>query len=214
MLARKFVSYLGYTLMTVLVLQQFGVKLGAMLGAAGIGGVAIGFASRTSLSNIISGIFLIGEKPFEIDDFIEVDGISGKIDTIGLLSLTLRTHDNRAVRIPNETLVKTKVINFSRYPIRRYNMNIGVSYDHDIKKILTILQEIAAKNVYCLDEPAPLVTFDNFGESSQNFILGAWAISSEIGKVKNSLAIELKQRFDKEGIEIPYPHLTIVKPMD
>jgi len=211
MVARKIVSYLGYILLIILVLQQFGVDLGTLLGAAGIGAVAIGFAAQTSLSNIISGIFLIGEKPFEIGDFIEADGIAGTVDTIGLLSLTLRTTDNRSVRIPNETLVKTKVTNISRHPIRRYNLHIGVAYHEDIDHVLTVLREVAEENVLCLDEPAPLLSFDGFGDSSLNFMLGAWGLSSEYLALKNSLGIELKRRFEKEGIEIPFPHLTIAQ---
>ncbi len=211
MVARKIVSYLGYIFVVILVLQQFGVDLGTLLGAAGIGAVAIGFAAQTSLSNIISGIFLIGEKPFTIGDFIEVDQISGTVDTIGLLSLTLRTTDNRSVRIPNETLVKTKVTNISRHPIRRYNLTIGVSYHEDIDHILRVLREVAEENVLCLDEPAPFISFDGFGDSSMNFTLGVWGLSQEYLSLKNLIGIELKRRFDEEGIEIPFPHMTIAK---
>jgi len=211
MVARKIVAYLGYILIVILILQQFGVDLGTLLGAAGIGAVAIGFAAQTSLSNIISGIFLIGEKPFGIGDFIEVDGISGTVDTIGLLSLTLRTTDNRSVRIPNETLVKTKVTNISRHPIRRYNLVVGVSYHEDIDHILGVLRSVAEENVLCLDEPAPFISFDGFGDSSMNFTLGVWGLSAEYLSLKNSIGIELKRRFDAEDIEIPYPHMTIAK---
>ncbi len=209
MVLKKLIRYLGFAFVCILALNQIGLNLGAILGAAGVAGIAIGFAAQTSLSNIISGFFLIGERPFELGDIIEVDGTSGTVDTIGLLSLTLRTFDNRSVRIPNETLVKTKVVNVTRHPIRRYNLDIGVAYDENIGHVLGVLRDIAEKNVQCLDEPEPLIIFTGFGDSSLNFMLGAWCLQEDYGTLRNSLPRELKERFDLEEIEIPFPHMTL-----
>jgi small-conductance mechanosensitive channel len=103
MVLRKLIRYLGVAFVIVVALN-----LGAILGAAGVAGIAIGFAAQTSLSNIISGFFLIGERPFELGDVIEIDGISGTVDTIDLLSLTLRTFDNRSVRIPTKPSLRPR----------------------------------------------------------------------------------------------------------
>lgn len=209
MVLKKLIRYLGFAFVCILALNQVGLNLGAILGAAGVAGIAIGFAAQTSLSNIISGFFLIGERPFELGDIIEVDGISGTVDSIGLLSLTLRTFDNRSVRIPNETLVKTKVINVTRHPIRRFNLDIGVAYDENIGHVLNVLRDVAEGNIQCLDEPEPLIVFTGFGDSSLNFLLGAWCLQEDYGTLRNSLPRELKERFDAEDIEIPFPHLTL-----
>jgi small-conductance mechanosensitive channel len=209
MVLRKLIRYLGFAFVIILALNQLGLKLGAILGAAGVAGIAIGFAAQTSLSNIISGLFLIGERPFEIGDVIEADGVMGTVDTIGLLSLTLRTFDNRSVRIPNEALVKNKVTNITRHPIRRFNLEVGVAYDEDIAKVLEVLREVAAANTLCLDEPDPLVIFKGFGDSSLNFLLGAWCVREDYLSLSNSLPMQLKERFDKEGIEIPFPHMVL-----
>lgn len=209
MVLRKLVRYIGVAFVIIIALNQIGLNLAAILGAAGVMGIAIGFAAQTSLSNIISGFFLIGERPFELGDIIEVDGISGTVDTIGLLSLTLRTFDNRSVRIPNETLVKTNVTNVTRHPIRRFNLDVGVAYGENIGHVLTILKEIAEKNVQCLDEPEPLIVFSGFGDSSLNFLLGAWCLQGDYGTLRNTLPREMKERFDREDIEIPFPHMTI-----
>ncbi|MFP6877849.1 MAG: mechanosensitive ion channel family protein [Roseibacillus sp.] len=209
MVLRKLIRYLGVAFVCIIALNQVGLNLGAILGAAGVMGIAIGFAAQTSLSNIISGFFLIGERPFELGDVIEVEGISGTVDTIGLLSLTLRTFDNRSVRIPNETLVKTKVINVTRHPIRRFSLEIGVAYDENIGHVLGVLKDISEKNVQCLDEPSPLIVFTGFGDSSLNFVLGAWCLQEDYGTLRNSLPRELKERFDREQIEIPFPHMTL-----
>ena len=165
MVVKKLIRYIGYAFAFILALNHMGLNLGAVLGAAGVAGIAVGFAAQTSLSNIISGFFMIGERPFELGDIIEVDGIAGKVDTIGLLALTLRTFDNRSVRIPNETLVKTKLINVTRHPIRRFNLDIGVAYDENIGHVLKVMHEVAETNLQCLNEPDPLIIFTGFGDS-------------------------------------------------
>ena len=175
----------------------------------GVAGIAIGFAAQTSLFNIISGFFLIGERPFELGDVIEIDGISGTVDTLGLLSLTLRTFDNRSVRIPNETLVKSKVVNVTRHPIRRFNLDIGVGYHENIGHVLSVLKNVAEKNVQCLDEPGPLLIFTGFGDSSLYVLLGAWCLQEDYGTLRNTLPRELKERVEVEDIEIPFPPMTI-----
>jgi small-conductance mechanosensitive channel len=209
MVLRKLIRYLGVAFVIIVALNQMGLNLGAILGAAGVAGIAIGFAAQTSLFNIISGFFLIGERPFELGDVIEIDGISGTVDTLGLLSLTLRTFDNRSVRIPNETLVKSKVVNVTRHPIRRFNLDIGVGYHENIGHVLSVLKNVAEKNVQCLDEPGPLLIFTGFGDSSLNVLLGAWCIQEDYGTLRNSLPRELKERFEVEDIEIPFPPMTI-----
>jgi small-conductance mechanosensitive channel len=130
------VRWILFAVVLATVLNQFGVKLGAALGAAGIVGIAVGFAAQTSLSNVISGFFLLGEKPFVLGDLIEVDGVTGLVDNIGMISASLRTLDNRSVRIPNETLVKSKVTNITRNPIRRYDLEVGVAYNEDIDHVM------------------------------------------------------------------------------
>ena len=209
MVVKKLIRYIGNAFAFILALHQMGLNLGAILGAAGVAGIAVGFAAQTSLSNIISGFFMIGERPFELGDIIEVDGIAGTVDTIGLLALTLRTFDNRSVRIPNETLVKTQLINVTRHPIRRFNLDIGVAYDENIGHVLKVMQEVAETNLQSLNEPDPLIIFTGFGDSSLNFLLGAWCVQEDYGTLRNTLPRELKERFDKENIEIPFPHMTL-----
>lgn len=206
MVLTKLVYYLGFVFVAILALNQMGLELGAVLGAAGVAGIAIGFAAQTSLSNIISGFFLIAERPFKVGDVIEVGGTTGTVDSIGLISLTLRTFDNRSVRIPNESLVKDKVTNITRHPIRRFNLEIGVAYHEDIDRILSLLGEIAFENEFCLDEPSPLLRFSGFGDSSLNFFVGAWCVQADYLALSNSLPRDLKERFDREGVEIPFPH--------
>lgn len=205
-LLARIVRYGGYLLILIAILEEFGFNLGAVLGAAGIAGVAIGFASQTSLSNLISGLFIVGERPFEKGDIIEVGTFTGTVEEIGLMALTLRTFDNRSVRIPNETLVKTNVVTVTRYPIRRVDLTIGVSYNEAIDRVMRVLREAAEAHPAVLDEPEPMIVFNGFAESSLNFMIGAWATKEDVLKVKNELPLRIKEAFDREGIEIPFPH--------
>lgn len=209
MLANKGIYYLGVVLLIVLVMQNLGFKLTAILGAAGILGIAISFASQTSLSNIISGVFLIWERPFTAGDMIKVGDTLGIVLSIDLLSVKLRTTDNRYIRVPNETLIKSQVITVTRFPIRRMDIDVGVAYKENVGRVMEILTQIADANPFSLDEPRPLVLFKDFGDSSLELLLGVWFAKADFLNLKNSIMREIKERFDAEGIEIAFPHLTV-----
>src|SRR6056297_2525900 len=208
MLAGKLVFYSGLIILTVTVMGELGISVAPLLGAAGIVGIALGFASQTSVSNIISGLFLIAEQPFKVDDIITINTTTGFVMSIDVLSVKLRTFDNKFVRIPNELIIKTEVINLTRFPIRRFNAKVSVAYKEDIEKVRTILLDVAEKNQYSLSEPEPQIIFEAFGTSSIDLDFRIWAPVDEWIFLKNSIQEEIKKRFDEEGIEIPFPHVS------
>ena len=209
MLIRKGIRYTGSVILLFIVLHLLGVKITALLGAAGIVGIAVGFASQTSMSNLISGLFLISEKPFEIGDVIKVGDTVGVVLSIDLLSVKIKTFDNRYIRIPNEKLLGSELTTITRFPIRRLDINLGVAYKTDVNHLKSVLREIAAANPYCLDEPEPLIVFTNFGDSALEFLFGVWFYKTDYLNLKNSIMQEIKERFDREEIEIPFPHLSL-----
>lgn len=209
MLIRKGIVYFGTAVIFITVLHELGFELTALLGAAGIVGVAVGFAAQTSLSNLISGLFLIWESPFQVGDILTIGQTTGIVHSIDLLSVKLRTFDNQFVRIPNESLIKTQFTNITRFPIRRLDLNIGVAYKEDIAKVMKALSEVADRNPYCLDEPAPIIVFLGFGESALQFLFGVWFAKADVLILRNSIYKEIKERFDADGIEIPFPHRTL-----
>ncbi len=209
MVTRKVVLYGGYTLILFTVLRQMGFDLSAIMGAAGIAGVAIGFASQTSVSNLISGLFLVSEKPFEVGNVIEVAGTLGEVSSVDLLSTKVRTFDNRYVRIPNEMMIKEQVVNLTRFPIRRYDFQLGVAYKEDTRRVEAILREVAGQNPLVLDDPEPIFVFKNFGDSALEIQFSVWFVTTDYLKVKSNVLTEIKERFDVEGIEIPFPHLSL-----
>ncbi len=209
LMTKKSIFFIGFAICSITVLYEFGFKLNALLGAAGIASVAIGFASQTSLSNIISGLFLYWEKPFESGDTIRVDDTTGIVISIDLMSVKLRKFDNLFVRIPNETMVKAQVTNVTKFPIRRMDINVGVAYKEDVDHVVEVLKDVADKNPYCLDEPEPLIIFQSYGESSLDFMVGLWFEKTQYVLLRNSIMRDIKNRFDAENIEIPFPHRTI-----
>jgi small-conductance mechanosensitive channel len=209
LLAQKSLLYVGIVLVVCTVLIHLKVNLTAVLGAAGIITVAIGFAAQTSLSNLISGLFLLGERPFEVGDLIVVGTTRGVVLSIDLLSVKLRTLDNLFVRMPNETLIKAEVTTVTRFPIRRMDINVGVAYKEDAAKVARVLREVVDANPCSLTEPEPLILFKDFGPSSLDFLVGIWFEKTKFLELKNSIMREIKERFDAEGIEIAFPHLTV-----
>lgn len=205
MLLQRAVFY-GLLLVFVLsALHQLGFNVGVLLGAAGIVSVAVGFASQTSASNLISGLFLVGERPFSVGDVIQVGSTTGEVLSIDLLSVKLRTFDNLYVRIPNETLIKSEVTTLTRFPIRRFDLQLGVAYKEDIKQVEAILQAVADANPLCLVDPEPQVFFQGFGESSQDLQFSVWSKRDNFARMKINLAHEIKQAFDEAGVQIPFP---------
>lgn len=209
MILRRLVFYLVLGLAVATALNELGFKLGVLLGAAGILSVAIGFASQTSASNLISGLFLVGERPFGIGDAIQVGGTTGEVLSIDLLSVKLRTFDNLFVRIPNETLIKSEVVNLSRFPIRRADLLLAVARKEDIGRVRELLFAVAEANPLCLEEPGPLFIVAGFGASSIDLQFSVWAKRENFLELKNGMYEEIKRAFDAHGIEIPFPHTSI-----
>lgn len=209
MLASKITHYMLMVLVIIIFLTELGLSLTPLLGAAGVLGVAIGFASQTSVSNIISGFFLIAERPFSVGDIIQVGETTGVVLSIDTLSAKLRTFDNKFVRIPNETLIKSEVINITKFPIRRVDVTVSVAYKEDLSRVRAILMNIAESNPLALQEPAPLVNFHMFTASSVDLLFLVWTARENFIQLKNELNEAVKTRFDSDGIEIPFPQVVV-----
>ncbi|HSR70244.1 MAG TPA: mechanosensitive ion channel family protein [Acidobacteriota bacterium] len=211
MLAGKGTSILGLAAILVMVLQILEFPLSTLLGAAGIFSLAIAFASQTSVSNIISGIFLATEKTFKPGDLLTVSGFTGEVISVDTLSVKLRTFDNRLVRIPNENMIKTEMQNFTAFPLRRIDLNVSVAYKEDLKRVRQILLDIATEHPLVLQEPKSLVILAGFGASSIDILFAIWGVKTDFLTIKNEVTETIKRRFDEEGIEIPFPHLSLYK---
>ena len=208
-LARALVGAGVMVFATVWAFTILGFDLGPLLGAAGVMTVALGFAAQTSVSNLISGLFLMAERPFVVGDVVRLGATTGEVIDVNLMSLRLRTFDNLMVRVPNETVLKSEVTNLTHFPIRRLDMQIGVAYKENVSRVREILDKVADRNPICLDEPKPVFIFLGYGESALTLQFSVWTARENFLELRNTMHEQVKGAFDEEGIEIPFPHRTL-----
>jgi len=209
MLITKSINYVGLAAIVTIVLLELGVNLAPILGAAGIVGLAVGIASQASLSNIISGLFLVSEKPFQVGDVVRIGETTGVVDSIDLLSVKLRTFDNTYIRVPNEKLANTQFTNVTRFPIRRLDVVITVPFSQDLTTVYDLLMSLAKSNPLCLDEPEPIVIFTGHNERGCSVLFGVWFQRADFIKVRNSVYREIGVQFAATGIELAVPRRTL-----
>ncbi len=201
-------------------LKDYGVTIFA---GAGVFAAIIGFASQSAFSNIITGIFLVIFKPFRVGDFIELDNdMTGQVEDITLRHTVIRNFENRRIVIPNSIISNETIVNSSLNEDETcMHVFFSISYDSNIDLAISLIQDEAEKHPFLIDRRTPeeleqgvpkvIVRLISFGDSSVNLRAQAWAKSPSDGFVlKCDLHKSVKERFDKEGIEIPYPYRTIV----
>ena len=219
-LLNKFSGAIVYATAAVIALDVLGVNVMPFIAGAGVMGVAVGFAAKDTLSNLIAGILLIIDRPFEIGDRIEVwsapagSASWGDVIDIGLRATRIKTTDNIVVIIPNNEIMTRDIVNYTTiYSSIRVRINIGVAYDADIAKAKALIIQAASSADWILAEPAPKVVVRNFGESSVDLQARVWI--KEARKRMDTIdhiTDTVKALFDENGIEIPFPKrdITIV----
>jgi small-conductance mechanosensitive channel len=211
MLLEKCLLTLLWVFVVVHALRALGVDLISVLGAAGVAGIAIGFAAQTVLSNLISGIFIMSERSIRLGDYISAGGLSGTVESINLLSVTLRQPDNSTVRIPCESLVKNPVINITGDTLRRCDFDLGVDYSSDLEHVRQVILDVIQEQPLLYSDPEPVVQFLGFGDSSLNLHIGAWCKTENYHKARFNFGKAILAAFAKENINIPFPIRTVLK---
>ena len=201
--------YVYYFAVVVYVLGLFGIKLSAIWGAAGIAGVAIGFAAQTSVSNLISGIFIVSEKSLKLGDTIIINDVTGVVDAISLLSVRIHTYDNQMVRIPNSSIINSVLTNNTYNSYRRFLVNVSVAYESDLPFALETLRKAPSLCPTARTFPEPKAWIESFGASGINMILAIWFNNDDLAAVKNEVFIAVKKVFDDAKIEIPYNKVVV-----
>ena len=210
-LLEKAILTLRWVFIIVHALRAVGVDLISVLGAAGVAGIAIGFAAQTVLSNLISGIFIISERSIRLGDFVNTGGISGTVESVNLLSVTLRQTDNSRVRVPCETLVKEPVVNMTGDTLRRCDFDLGVDYASDLEHVRRVILKVIDEQPLLATDPAPAVLFVGFGDSSLHLHIGAWCKTADYHQARFAFGKAILDAFAAENINIPFPIRTILK---
>ena len=209
LLARRFAATGLIALTIAATLDQFGLELSVLFGAAGIITLALGFASQTSASNLIAGLFLIGDNTYSLGDVITVDGTTGEVVAIDLLSVKLRKFDNVLVRVPNETLIKAQVTNLTRYPIRRIQLTLRLPFDQPVELLTEALLAAADRDPLLLEAPAPVISYSGFGENGMVLDVFVWAARENFLAVKNNLQANILDEIRRRGLRLAVQELRL-----
>lgn len=203
-----------FVLGVVVALEQVTDSLGALIAGLGVVGFTIGFALQDVAKNFVAGILLLVQQPFEIGDSIEVAGFGGKVLSISLRTTELRTFDGRHVLIPNGDVYVSPIVNFSRALRRRIELKVGVAYDMDLDQVAGVTLEALRGIPGVLEDPAPQVVFDKFGDSALEFTAYYWVDteSSEVLEGRDAGVKAIKEAFERGEIESPYPTVTVLMP--
>jgi len=215
------VSLTGGIVMTLgilVALSQIGLSVGPILAGLGIAGFIVGFALQDTLGNFASGAMILIYRPFDVDDFVEITGASGVVKRMNLVSTTITTFDNQTLVVPNSKIWGDVIKNVTQQKLRRVDLEFGIGYQDDIPKAERILAEAAADHELVLDSPRTNVKVHSLGDSSVNLILRPWVKTENYWAVYWDLTREVKLRFDREGVTIPFPqrdiHLYRQEPAD
>lgn len=189
------------------------IHIGALLGTLGVVGIAVGFAAKDSLANLISGILILADAPYKLGDFVVLDsGERGRVTHIGLRSTRILTRDDIEVTLPNALIGNEKIVNESggRWVKHRIRLKVGVAYGSDVDEVREILMRVATSQGQILPAPEPRVRFRRFGESSLEFELLGWIDEPVLrGRVLDQLHVAVYKEFAAAGVRIPFPQLDV-----
>ncbi len=200
----------GYIVVILSALPLIGVNTGvAGLGLSAILGLILGFGLQDTWANMAAGVWLAVIRPFDKGDYVEVAGYSGVVEGIGVMSTVLRTWDNVVITIPNKNIWGAPIVNYTRLPIRRITLNVGVAYGTDLDRAVAVALSILKNHPKTLDEPEPQVVVTELGDSSINLQLRVWVKKEDYGLVKAEIIKKIYEEFTRADIEIPYPQLDV-----
>lgn len=200
-ISRKAIFVVGF----VVALSMLEVNVGPLLAAIGAAGFIMGFALQGTLSNFAAGILILIYRPYDVGDLVEVGGMLGKVDAMTIVSTTLRKPDNQKVVIPNNMIWGDIITNITGTSKRRVDLVFGIGYSDDLAKAQKILEDILANHASILKDPAPVVKVHELADSSVNFVVRPWVETDNYWDVYWDVTRSVKERFDVEGVSIPYP---------
>ena len=190
-------------------LDELGVDTTSLVAILGAAGLAIGLSLQDSLKNFAAGVMLLVFKPFRAGDYIEAAGVAGTVKKIGIFTSSMNTPDNKGIIVPNGKIYGDNIINYSAMTTRRVDMTFGIGYDDDLLKAKTVLEQMVKEDERILEEPAPVVAVSSLGDSSVNFTVRPWVKKEDYFAVLWAFTENVKLRFDKEGISIPFPQMDV-----
>lgn len=201
----KTVFWLTFAIGLLIVLSFFGVNITPLFAILGGASFILAFAMQETLGNLAAGLMIMINKPFDVGDLVDTNGILGEVEAVSIVSTTVRTLDNQVVILPNSAVWGSIITNVTVSPVRRIDMVFGIGYGDDIEKAQQILERIVSEHELILDDPAPNIRVHELADSSVNFICRPWSKTENYWDVYWDLTRKVKETFDAEGVSIPFP---------
>ncbi len=198
-----------WVLLLMIVLQRLGVNIAPLIAGLGVTGFILGFAFQESLGNLAAGMMIAINQPFGVGDYVSVGGIEGSIRELNMMAATLATADNKKVMVPNKVIWGAPITNYTATDKRRLEIAIGIAYGADITKAKRIAMDVLLAHPLVLTDPKPLAEVLTLGESAVNLVIRPWSKPSDYWTVYFTVIQSVKEAFDKNGIELPFPQLEV-----
>lgn len=206
----RFLSILLYIIVIIVALGAVAISVSPLiLGLSAVVGLILGFGLQDTLTNLAAGVWIAALRPIDIDEVVEVSGQVGKVSGIGLMSTVLMTPDNRIITIPNKLVWGSIIVNYTRMPTRRVDVDIGIAYGTDLDRAIKLAMNLLKNHPKVLDDPEPGVVITALADSSINLQLRAWTKTEDYWEVRGDLTKGIYELYTKEGIEIPFPQLDV-----
>ena len=206
---RNVTSKVCWAVLIVVVLGRLGVDVTPIIAGLGVTGFILGFAFQESLGNLASGLMIAINEPFKIGDYVVIAGLEGVVQKVDMMATTLATGDNKKIVIPNKSAWGGPITNFSALGRRRVDIKIGIDYGCDVAKAIKVALETIPTVPNVLTDPAPSVSVASLDDSQVTLNLRPWADGANYWGVYNDTQVAIKSAFEKNGISIPFPQLTV-----
>jgi small-conductance mechanosensitive channel len=205
-----FLSILLYVIVILIFLKSLNFDVDSyIVGVSAVIGIVLGLGLQDTFTNLTAGVCVAAIRPIDMEETVTVNGQTGKVKSVGIMSTELLTLDNQLITIPNKLVWGSSIINMTRMPTRRVSVDVGISYSSSLEKATGIALNLMKTHPLVLKEPEPVVVTTELANSSINLQLRAWAKTGEMGTVKNDLIAGIFDAYTKEGIEIPFPQMDI-----
>ena len=206
----RFLSSLLYVMVILLVVSTLGVDVGSVvLGLSAVIGLILGFGLQDTMTNLLSGVWLAALRPIDKGEVVTTNGETGTVDAIGMMATEILSFDNKFITIPNKLVWGSVIVNYTRMPTRRVDVDVGVSYGTDLDRAIPIAMDTMKKHSLVLGDPESVVVVKELADSSVNLQLRAWSKTADYWTVKGDLTKGIFEAFKSEGIEIPFPQMDV-----
>jgi len=203
------INVILWSVAVIIVCQSIGIEVTSLVAVLSVAGVALSLSVQGIMSNLFSGVCILGTRPFVAGDYVSLNGIEGVVESVGFFYTTVKTVDNKDISVPNSEITSAKVVNFSREELRRVDLTFCASYENSTEQVKGALLEAAKANPKVLADPAPFAAILSYKDSSIEYVLRAWVKSGDYWDVYFGLNESVREYFEKNGVQMTYNHVII-----